>query len=103
MQALSGHGCFAEYLHRFKLLTSSQCWFCGSPCDDAKHTVFKCNAWQAQRDELAEQIGTITPDNLVERMTSSPRAWDDIAGFITAFIKAKEAEERRRKGADTNT
>lgn len=43
-QALTGHGCFPEYLHLFRLLQSACCWYCGNPSDSAEHTIFECDA-----------------------------------------------------------
>lgn len=42
-QAFSGHGCFAGYLKRFKLLPSAECWHCADPNDDVRHTLFECS------------------------------------------------------------
>lgn len=96
-QALSGHGCFSEYLRRFNLLPTAECWFCGDACDDANHTLFMCNAWQTRRAQLAEEIGAFTPDNLVDKMVKDRQTWDAATAFITGVMKEKEAEERRRQ------
>jgi len=50
-QALSGHGCFAHYLHRIGKLGSPACWYCQTPNDDAFHTLFMCDAWHGRRAE----------------------------------------------------
>lgn len=41
-QFLSGHGCFNEYLLRFKKRNDARCMYCDNPVDDVEHT-FKCD------------------------------------------------------------
>lgn len=96
-QALSGHGCFAAYLHRFGLLESARCWFYGRASDDALHTFFECPAWEVQRAELVQKIGAFTPKDLAGKMTGEKRSWDAAAGFVAGVLKTKEEEERRRQ------
>lgn len=40
---------------------------------------------------------SVHPDNLISKMTSSERAWDAVAAFVTGVLKEKEVEERRRQ------
>ena len=47
------------------------CIYCEEKSEDAKHTFFHCIKWQDQRIILIEQIGEITPDNIVEAMLES--------------------------------
>lgn len=58
-QFLSG-----SYLERFKLRT---CQLCGYENDDAEHAVLQCNAWYAQRREMAVYLGvdSVTPENVI--------------------------------------
>lgn len=68
-QALSGHGCFTQYLCRFGKLESPECWYCGHPEDNAHYTIFKCDAWYTRRRRLKELINSeITPENVVDIM-----------------------------------
>jgi len=39
-QMLTGHGCFGEYLHRFKKLADPKCVDCIFQRDDAEHAIF---------------------------------------------------------------
>jgi len=99
-QALSGHGCFSYYLHRFGKLDSPTCWFCGHATDDAYHTIFICDAWHSRRTRMNILLGQdITPDNMTEVMRSSTEAWTTVDGFINEVLHKKEEEERRRKNA----
>ncbi|CAI6376283.1 unnamed protein product [Macrosiphum euphorbiae] len=100
-QALSGHGCFPYYLHRFGKLASPSCWYCGHESDDAFHTFFVCDAWHSRRTRMNTILGReITPDNMTEVMRSSKDAWTTIDDFINEVLRKKEEEERRRQTAD---
>lgn len=97
-QALSGHGCFAEYLNRFGKLDSPECWYCGYHYDDAFHTVFACDAWHGQRNiAVTFTDSTLEPENMIETMLKSKENWDTINNFILKVISSKEEEERRRQ------
>uniref|UniRef100_A0A2S2P557 Retrovirus-related Pol polyprotein from type-1 retrotransposable element R1 n=1 Tax=Schizaphis graminum TaxID=13262 RepID=A0A2S2P557_SCHGA len=97
-QALSGHGCFAEYLRRFGKLGSAECWYCGHACDDAYHTFFACDAWYTRRGAAENLLGvTLTPENLIATMLGSKRNWEVINDFIHQIMTRKETEERRRQ------
>jgi len=98
-QVLSGHGCFAQYLHRFGKLESSECWYCGAEVDDAQHTTFECDAWYVRRHQLCISLGiaTICPRTMVALMLKSKDNWTAVSQFITEVLSKKEAEERRRQ------
>ncbi|KAF0745515.1 Reverse transcriptase domain-containing protein, partial [Aphis craccivora] len=99
-QALSGHGCFSEYLHRFGKLNSPECWYCGHPSDDAYHTIFVCDAWYRVRNETEVTLGKrLSPDNMVACMLSSKSSWTRIDNMVHHIMTSKESEERRRQGA----
>jgi hypothetical protein len=47
-QALTGHGCFAAFLHKIGKEQEDRCWYCAER-DDAEHTLFVCEAWDEER------------------------------------------------------
>ncbi|KAL4098767.1 hypothetical protein QTP88_023306 [Uroleucon formosanum] len=98
-QALTGHGCFASYLHKYKKLESPDCWFCGQKNDNAHHTLFICDAFESSRRKLKYQIDAddINEGNLIELMVKSEDGWTAIENFMVNVMKKKEAEERRRQ------
>ncbi|XP_025191832.1 uncharacterized protein LOC112592069 [Melanaphis sacchari] len=99
-QALTGHGCFPDYLLRFGKADSEVCWFCGHARDDATHTLFECDAWAERRRTCCIMIGEeITADNLVQIMLDSEERWNVIHRFVKEVLKAKEEEERRENEA----
>jgi len=72
-QALTGHGCFTQYLHRFGKLVAPECWFCGAETDDVQHTIFVCDAWYNQRQQLCISLGIaeMSPQTMVSLMLQS--------------------------------
>lgn len=97
-QALSGHGCFKAYLHRFKLSESSTCDFCGNEDDDAEHTLFHCTEWKVCRETAERNIGArLSKENLTDEMLESKQNWNHITSFISEVLKRKELDQRRRQ------
>ncbi|GBP39675.1 Retrovirus-related Pol polyprotein from type-1 retrotransposable element R1 [Eumeta japonica] len=67
-QMLSGHGCFREYLHRFKHDNSPECPSCPGVIENAKHVFFECPRFYPQRDQLENVLQqSIQPETIVEQ------------------------------------
>lgn len=97
-QALSGHGSFKAYLKRFKISQQSTCDFCACDYDDAEHTLFHCTEWKSSREAAEMKIGEkLTKDNMVNKMLESRQNWNDISTFVSAVMKRKELDQRRRQ------
>lgn len=45
-QALTNRGCFNAYHHKINKADSPICSMCDANIDDAKHTVFECDAYE---------------------------------------------------------
>ena len=96
-QALTGHGKFNAYLHRFKKLENSECLECGHNSEDARHTLFVCNKWDNNRRVLKTQIKSdITASNLVTLILSSEENWNHIKTYVQNIMKEKGKEENKR-------
>lgn len=103
-QALTNHGCFGEYLHKYGKIASAECWFCGYPSDDAYHTFFKCDAWETRRSATEVDVGsTLTPESLIEVMLRDTRSWNSISKFIHEVLQKKTEEERKRQNRTQNS
>lgn len=74
MQALFGHGCFAEYLQSFNLLPSVKCWFCNYGSDDTKHTFSEYETWEERRGTLKTEVGDVTTENIINMMINDKSA-----------------------------
>lgn len=72
-QVLTGHGCFRQYLLRFKR-TESELYFHCEAVDDARHTLFYCPRWANMRAGMAIAAGVqLTPDNFVDVLVESEK------------------------------
>ncbi|KAE9542273.1 hypothetical protein AGLY_003400 [Aphis glycines] len=55
-QALTGHGCFQQYLWARSRAHTPACFHCPAEVDDVEHTLFICMFWNAERRELVESL-----------------------------------------------
>jgi len=97
-QFLTGHGCFGEYLWRFKRRDVSVCHDCMAPVDDAEHALFLCDRWWRLRREL--EVATdaeFSPETAVKTMLESQEKWDAVCGFVVNVLKTREEEKRKRQ------
>jgi len=66
-QALSGHGCFQNYLWTRDKTPSPACPHCTAEVDDAEHTVFVCFFWSAERSEVEQSLGRpVRPEDVMD-------------------------------------
>ncbi|KAL4131252.1 hypothetical protein QTP88_008590 [Uroleucon formosanum] len=103
-QFLSGHGCFGQYLHRFRKSDNPRCVDCRAPTDDAEHAFFECDRWWRRRMELKATInGPFTPETVVGKMMESRSNWTAVERFVKEVLTKREAEERERQHQEQNT
>lgn len=94
-QALSGHGCFGDYLYKYKIVGTAKCIVCDYPDDSPEHTIFQCDAWHVRRQRLYTELGeSLTPESIGCRMTRDRKSWDLIANFLEFIMVTKLKEER---------
>ena len=100
-QALSGHGCFGNYLAKREHRPTSSCRLCGEEEGDAEHTLFTCPAHDDDRRRATAEIGAaLSKDNLIPTMLASQEKWDQIATFIRRVTETKEEKERGERRRD---
>jgi hypothetical protein len=96
-QALTGHGCFAAFLHRIGKEQDDRCWYCGDT-DDVEHTLFVCEEWDGERLVLMKQtMHWPEKDNFAEIMLRSREDWEATASFVRCILIKKERRERERE------
>lgn len=96
-QALSGHGNFSKYLERFKIRQNGTCDMCGSPNDDAEHTIFECNFWVTPRCILNDFLGVnITAENMTTLMLEKEENWCKCSNFIEQILRTKKKYQEIR-------
>jgi len=95
---LTGHGCFGEYLYRFKKLADPKCVDCLFHTDDVEHAIFHCDRWWSSRTALVADIGMpFEPETAVEAMLQSNNNWNKIKRFVDKLLTTREEEERQRQ------
>ncbi|KAF0737175.1 Reverse transcriptase domain-containing protein [Aphis craccivora] len=97
-QILTGHGCFGEYLHKFKRLAYPKFVDFLFHRDDAEHAIFYCDRWWSLRRALEVDMGLqFEPDTMVDVMLQSKEKWNTIQKFLNKILSRREEEERKRQ------
>ncbi|XP_035737494.1 uncharacterized protein LOC118448396 [Vespa mandarinia] len=91
-QFLTRHGLFCSYLAKMRKVTDGNCPYGDSTVDDALHTFFKCVRWSVERLALEQDLGKISPDNIVEKMLQSQEEWNKLARYIRTTLRRKKME-----------
>lgn len=93
-QALSGHGCFGEYLFKKNKAKDARCALCESGAnDDAEHTLFRCGFFASERARLTDRTHwSISPGELTGKMLENEDQWRLITEYIEAVLKKKRAQ-----------
>lgn len=96
-QILTGHGCFAEYLHKIRAKDTTECAKCGDVCDSATHTP----TFASQRERLRELIGQdLCLPKILAALLDGENKRSAITEFYDSVIGIKEAQERNRETSD---
>ena len=67
--------------------------------DNAKHTLFVCARWDAEREAVGRAVGAqLSPDTMVALMLQSEQKWIRIESFVTLVMKTRELDERAERG-----
>ncbi|XP_029675608.1 uncharacterized protein LOC115243072 [Formica exsecta] len=83
-QIMTGHGCFAKFLHRIGRRENSSCDFCGEEVDDVYHIIRDCPAWDPERIRLKRKLGLardFTLGDVIEAITGSGERWAAFSAF----------------------
>ncbi|KAH1020868.1 hypothetical protein HUJ04_010460 [Dendroctonus ponderosae] len=90
-QALSGHGCFKEYLWRIGKVGDGECWYCGEH-DSPMHTLFVCPRW-AEIRAIAVCVDSRSP-RMFRDMLDTPAKWKEGEEIVRAIMTTKCGDER---------
>jgi hypothetical protein len=98
-QALIGHGCFQEYLYRFKRAASPECLLCTTGAvDGVRHTLIQCDFFAQERRRLRDELDwEFKLEEMVPKMIEGEEAWTAVENFVASVIGTKEALERARR------
>lgn len=97
-QMLSGHGCYRDYLHRFKHEDAPECPGCSGMRENAEHVFFECPTYKEARDVWYAKVGRqVYPENIVEIMLSGISNWEATSEFAQNVLKDLRRKEQARK------
>lgn len=98
-QALTGHGCFQQYLCRVRKVVSPECPLCMTGDEDtAEHTIAECDFFAYERVRLQEKIGRVEgPEEIIQAMLECQENWEAVSDFVGSILSTKEVLERDRK------
>lgn len=96
-QMISGHGCFREYLFKFKHDTSPECPCCPGVSEDSEHVFFACPRFNSSRSTLETVLNEkLRPESVIKAMMASKIAWEATSMFATEVLKELRRIERER-------
>jgi len=94
-QVLTGHGCFGDYLHNYKIWT---CLKVANHATNKSTPYFECDAWSAKRGKLNAELGeNLTPESIGSRMIKNRKSWDLNTEFLEDVMATKTKEERTQQ------
>ena len=97
-QFLSGHGCFREYLFKYRHVESPFCLTCEGIVENAEHVFIECIRFTAARSALEEIMNEpVTCSGIVTHMTESKDKWQKISHIIAAIMLQLRHEEREAR------
>ncbi|KAH1022015.1 hypothetical protein HUJ04_011488 [Dendroctonus ponderosae] len=100
-QFLSGHGCFASYLYKFKRRDSPACAYGDAQEDTPEHMLFQCVRFEQIRVEAELRLGeNLTWESVVPMMVRDKHSWDTVTTMMKRMVEIKEGEERQPRTAD---
>ncbi|XP_012220342.2 uncharacterized protein [Linepithema humile] len=97
-QALTGHGCFGDYLCRIGKEHTTKCHHCAAGRDSAQHTLTECEAWSGVRRALTAVVGeNLSLPALVRTMLEGKDNWKAVSDFCDVVMLRKEEAERVKR------
>ena len=97
-QLISGHGCFRDYLHKYKHVDTPFCLFCPEKVENARHILTECIRF----DDIRSVFGPceLSPERFINYMLQNKSNWEKAANFAAQAMKRlrfdDEMERRRR-------
>jgi len=99
-QFLTGHGCFREYLYKYRHVETPYCLHCDGVIESVEHIFCECERFSRARSTLHSIMGeSVTCEGIVEHMLRSKSAWEQINHIIMEImlqLRREEAMNRTR-------
>ena len=96
-QMISGHGCFREYLYRFKIVGDPFCPYCSSEKEDDQHVLFSCSRFDDIRCKLQSSFWEFsTVANFTRNICSSLLIWLAVQTACKEIFFLRSVDFRRQ-------
>ena len=97
-QMPAGHGCFREYLYKYKHVEDHFCLYCPYKTEYARLILLECIRFTEQRTKIQTLLNEkLTPRDLLKCMLTSEEACNEIAKIIKNIMERfRSAEEQNR-------
>ena len=94
-QFLTGHGCFREYLYKYKHVEHPFCLFCVDHIENVEHVFTECPRFNSGRLALEQVLNeTVTCVGIVQQMTESSEKWQKINHIVTTIMQQLRRDEQ---------
>ncbi|CAK1554338.1 unnamed protein product [Leptosia nina] len=94
-QALTGHGGFAAYLHRFKLKDDPTC-ICGEGDETVLHLLTRCPVHARDRAEIEMRLDINLTENSLSEIFSSNEARPKLVKYIKKIVQKANARNKSK-------
>lgn len=92
-QALSGHGCFNNYLFERRRRETGACPYCMEDVDNAEHTLFVCPRWNDTRRTFVEATQSqFTEQTMIAKLTENEASWKAVYKVVRQILETKAKE-----------
>ena len=95
---LAGHGCFREYLHKFKHIEYPFCLYCRHKIQNARHALMEYIRFTEERTKIEALLNDeLIPRVLVNLIHTSEVACNEIGIIIKNIMERFHCDEGRNR------
>lgn len=94
-QIITGHGCFGQYLYRFRRRDIATCVYCNNNREDNHHVLTECPEWAIQREELVDKLQIVDTnlETVVRAAMDGEDKWMALKEFCKVIMMQKITTE----------
>lgn len=97
-QFLTGHGCFREYLHKYKHVENPLCLYCDGASENVEHVFTACRRFDVARRALENIMGEeVTCSGIIRHMLAAKDSWDQINYIVSEIMQQLRRDEQAQR------
>ena len=90
----TGHGCYREYLHKYKSVEDRFCLYCPHIIENARHALMEYIRFTEERTQIEALLNEeLTSRVLVKFMLAAEVAWNETAKIIEDIMERHCSDE----------